>query len=277
MELAIKAVFPNTIHRWCKWHIFYKAKEHIGPNLFSKTSDFKDKFHRVLNHIRTIDEFEGAWNSLIAEYDLHSNTWLQDVWDKRDRWAPPYFKDFFFAKMTTTQRSECMNHVLKAYVSPSSTMHNFVKQYDKFIADRIAAEDKLEFDTSKVHLYYNTNIPFPFLNEIHYHTSCRCHFSYSQDARQPRCGSPIERKAAKVYTDTMFAKFSDQVYMSASYFVQEIRDDGTYITVHMDCDTRENWSKLEFPVHVNEDEEEYRCICRLFEHMGILCSHIIRV
>ena len=53
--------------------------------------------------------------------------------------------------MTTTQRSECMNHVLKAYVSPSSTMHNFVKQYDKFIADRIAAEDKLEFDTSKVH------------------------------------------------------------------------------------------------------------------------------
>ncbi|KAE8768895.1 hypothetical protein D1007_59575 [Hordeum vulgare] len=75
-----------------------------------------------------------------------------------------------------------MNHVLKAYVSPSSTMHNFVKQYDKFIADRIAAEDKLQFDTSK-------------------------------DSRQPRSGSPIERKAAKVYTDAMFAKFSDQVMM----------------------------------------------------------------
>ena len=75
----------------------------------------------------------------------------------------------------------------------------------------------------------------------------------------------------------MFAKFSDQVYMSASYFVQEIIEDGTYINVHMECDTRENWSKLEFLVHVNKDEEEYRCICRLFEHMGILCSHIIRV
>lgn len=112
---------------------------------------------------------------------------------------------------------------------------------------------------------------------IHYHSSCCCHFSYSQDARQPRSGSPIERKAAKVYTDAMFAKFSDQVYMSASYLVQEITADGTYITVHMDCDTRENWSKLEFPVHVNKDEEEYRCICRLFEHMGILCPHIIRV
>lgn len=151
MELAIQAVFPNTVHRWCKWHVFNKAKENIGPHLYSKTSDFKDKFHRVLNHTRTVDEFEGAWNSLIAEYDLQSNTWLQDAWDKRHRWAPPYFKDFFFAKMTTTQRSECMNHVLKAYVSPSSTMHNFVKQYDKFIADRIAAEDKLQFDTSKVY------------------------------------------------------------------------------------------------------------------------------
>lgn len=65
--------------------------------------------------------------------------------------------------------------------------------------------------------------------------------------------------------------------MSASYIIQEIRDDGTYVTVHMDVETRESWSKLVFPVNVNKEQDEYSCICKLFEHMGILCSHIIKV
>ncbi|KAM0912865.1 hypothetical protein ACQ4PT_012524 [Festuca glaucescens] len=245
MENAIKEVLPNTVHQWCKWHVFNTSKEHLGTT-YSNHPEFKDKFHKVLNHARTIDEFEDAWRSIIEEYDLHDNTYLQKVYDDRNRWASPYFKYCFFAKMTTTQRSECMNHVLKGYVSPSSTMHNFVIQYDKFIADRIEAEDNMEFATSKGN-------------------------------RRPRSGSPIERKAATVYTDSMFAKFSDQVYMSAAYNIQEIRDDGTYVTVHMDVENRERWSKLVFPVHVNKEKDEFKCICKLFEHMGILCCHILKV
>ncbi|KAM0872854.1 hypothetical protein ACQ4PT_038449 [Festuca glaucescens] len=245
MENAIKEVLPNTVHQWCKWHVFNTSKEHLGTT-YSNHPEFKDKFHKVLNHARTIDEFEDAWRSIIEEYDLHDNTYLQKVYDDRNRWASPYFKSCFFAKMTTTQRSECMNHVLKGYVSPSSTMHNFVIQYDKFIADRIEAEDNMEFATSKGN-------------------------------RRPRSGSPIERKAATVYTDSMFSKFSDQVYMSAAYNIQEIRDDGTYVTVHMDVENRERWSKLVFPVHVNKEKDEFKCICKLFEHMGILCCHILKV
>jgi hypothetical protein len=65
--------------------------------------------------------------------------------------------------------------------------------------------------------------------------------------------------------------------MSASYNIQEIRDDDTYITVHMDVETRERWSKLVFPVHVDKEKDEYKCVCKLYEHMGILCSHILKV
>ncbi|KAE8816950.1 hypothetical protein D1007_05502 [Hordeum vulgare] len=123
---------------------------------------------------------------------------------------------------------------------------------------------QLQHSSGQSHMQFTTNIPGA--NNMHAKTSTSMRTPGSHgslnlnrsDARQPRSGSPIERKAAKVYTDAMFAKFSDQVYMSASYLVQEITADGTYITVHMDCDTRENWSKLEFPVHVNKDEEEYR-------------------
>lgn len=75
----------------------------------------------------------------------------------------------------------------------------------------------------------------------------------------------------------MFEKFSDQVYMSSSYIIEKIEDDGTYVLVHADSEARESWSKLSFKVQVDKDEEDYKCVCKLFEHMGILCCHVIKV
>lgn len=153
MENAIREVCPESAHRWCKWHILRKTKDSLGCKLYSKRSSFKEKFHAVLNHTTTFEEFESAWSALIDEYSLQENTFLQKIFDDRKHWASPYFRELFFAKMSTTQQSESMNHVLKTYVSATSTMHNFVLQYDKFINDRIAAEDKAEFETNRVRYY----------------------------------------------------------------------------------------------------------------------------
>jgi hypothetical protein len=51
----------------------------------------------------------------------------------------------FFAKMSTTQCSESMNHVLKKYVKPSSSINGFAKRYKNFFYDRIQAENTEEF------------------------------------------------------------------------------------------------------------------------------------
>ncbi|PNT71052.1 hypothetical protein BRADI_2g22227v3, partial [Brachypodium distachyon] len=140
MEVAIERVFTETTHRWCKWHVLKMAKERLG-SVYTKYSTFKAEFHKLINYSITVPEFEAAWEELLQKYDLKDHHFLTPIYESRHRWAKPYFTAVFCAKMTSTQRSESANHMLKGYVPPGAPMHLFVKQYNKLLADRISKED----------------------------------------------------------------------------------------------------------------------------------------
>lgn len=149
MRAAISHVLPKTRHRWCKWHVLRKAKESLG-SLYSKNSRFKWSLHELLDEIVSIPEFESTWAMLVEEYGLEDNEFLQRAYDNRAMWAKPYFTNTFCTGMTSTQRSESANHLLKMYISRGAPMHLFVSQYNRMIIDREAEEAREHHATKQV-------------------------------------------------------------------------------------------------------------------------------
>lgn len=130
MEVAILAEWPSTAHRWCKWHVLRRVRECVGKK-YTEDKEFRDRFHKMLNEMLTIEEFEVAWSQLLEEYNLKKNPFLEQIYDTRKKWVKSFFKDIFCAKQTSTQRSESANHMVKGLVPPGCSINHFVRQYAK--------------------------------------------------------------------------------------------------------------------------------------------------
>ena len=149
MKTTIATELPTSRHRWCKWHVLKKAKESLG-GIYSKNSAFKKQLHELVDEKVSILEFETRWAQLVEDHGLRENEFLDRAYSNREMWAKPYFTETFCAGMTSTQRSESANHLLKTYIPRSAPMHLFVSQYNRMIADREVDEGKEEHATKQV-------------------------------------------------------------------------------------------------------------------------------
>ncbi|XP_020155483.1 protein FAR1-RELATED SEQUENCE 5-like [Aegilops tauschii subsp. strangulata] len=114
-----------------RWHIMKKYREHLAY-LYNLHEDFKDEFTSILNWSLMPTEFEAAWKGLMDKYNLHDDATMVAMWNERERWISAYFKEIFCAKMTSTQRSESMNYVIKKnFISERQNLHRFVSQKEQ--------------------------------------------------------------------------------------------------------------------------------------------------
>ncbi|XP_048531643.1 protein FAR1-RELATED SEQUENCE 5-like isoform X2 [Triticum urartu] len=245
MELAIEVELPNTVHRWCKWHVLKKANESMGV-LWSKNSNFKMEFHKLVHHMITEEEFGAGWQDMLEKYNLRKHPFLTQIYEVQHKWAKPYFRGVFCAKMNSTQRSESANHLLKGYVPSGCPMHLFLKQFEKLQFDRESEESFQEKSTLLSGVSLRLNLP-------------------------------IERHASKVYTRAMFEKFDEELYKCGTHVLDEIVPRKIYKSTHIDAAAREKWSKVEFKIEVNDDESFFSCECGTFEHSGLVCCHALQV
>lgn len=152
MEVAILVEWPKAVHRWCKWHVLRRARECVGAN-YTQNKEFRDRFHKMLNEMLTIEEFEAAWDALLKDYNLEKNPFLIQIYETREKWVKSYFKGVFCAKQTSTQRSESANHMVKGLVPPGCSINHFVRQYAKLQHTIDDAENYEEKRTKLVSMY----------------------------------------------------------------------------------------------------------------------------
>lgn len=88
------------MHRCCQWHIMRKARKHLGI-LYSTKEGFKKELISCINDSITIKEFESRWAMMIEKYELYNTNHLNVMWNSWHQWVPIYFKEVFFAEMST--------------------------------------------------------------------------------------------------------------------------------------------------------------------------------
>ncbi|OAY72836.1 Protein FAR1-RELATED SEQUENCE 5, partial [Ananas comosus] len=190
-------------------------------------------------------KFESRWESMLRKYNLHDINYLQVLWKNRHQWAPVYFRDIFFANMSTSQRSEGMNALLKILLDSHTSIYKFVIQFEKIVASR----------------YENENLQ---------------EFKMKDGQASLWTFNPIEEQARDVYTKNVFMDFRDQLKASTGYRITQM-ENNTYKVCTIQNPSKPYQHMYSYVVSVHEDNEKVSCNCKMFNYAGILCAHALTV
>ena len=142
MKEAIRIVFNKTQHRNCRWHIT-RTWDYELEGLYKLHNDnnLKEKLQSLINYPLGPTQFEVEWNKLVDECGIREHPAIVALWQKRKRWIATYFKGMYCGRMTSTQRSESQNRVLKdGYVNNVTSLHIFAKR----VLDSIQHTDHMD-------------------------------------------------------------------------------------------------------------------------------------
>ncbi|XP_021727161.1 protein FAR-RED IMPAIRED RESPONSE 1-like [Chenopodium quinoa] len=135
MRRPLVEVMPNTVHRWCIWHIMSKIPEKLGK--CARYQEFVNPLKELVYESFDPGEFQTRWVEFIAEYKLEDNEGLQSLHKESHMWVPAYVKEFFWAVMKTTQRVESINRFFDGYVNRKTKLHEFPQKYCMALDQRV--------------------------------------------------------------------------------------------------------------------------------------------
>ncbi|XP_073126798.1 protein FAR1-RELATED SEQUENCE 5-like [Henckelia pumila] len=169
MTKAIAQVFPQTVHRYCLWHILNKFPDKIDPVSFR---DHYQSIKNVITNSTTPAEFEKSWEEVIKRTKLEKNDWLSLMYEIRHKWVPTYFNHVFSAGMSSSQRSESSHSFFKRHVSKKNSLMDFIirfnralkhQRHNELVADHIDINEhpkiktKWPMETQMVKVYTKKN------------------------------------------------------------------------------------------------------------------------
>lgn len=242
---AVKKVFPNTRHRFCR-----RFGKDIARQEVLLKAQYGDEFSTYFDNwyqANTVTKCEERWEALRKKYDIDETTedWLPKMYKLRAHWVDAYLNDGFWAGMATKQRGETIGSFFDGFISPETQLDSFVCQYDKAIEVRRASEsqqDSVTLDTEP--------------------TMCSSH--------------PMEKQAGKTYTRKIFRIFQKEFNEGLSLFHEKVLKEGAkaIYLVGYSQEERDNWEEVTCDQF---GELKIKCTCAMFEMDGIFCRHILHI
>ncbi|CAG8592951.1 13552_t:CDS:2, partial [Racocetra fulgida] len=101
----------GTKHHLCQWHLIKNVMKNLSSKLNMNWSTFIKDFYKCLGEIDVLN-FLSQWNMLKISYPL-AVTYLSYMEKTKEKWAACFNNDIFMADMTTTQRGESINNMMK--------------------------------------------------------------------------------------------------------------------------------------------------------------------
>ncbi|XP_073138394.1 protein FAR1-RELATED SEQUENCE 3-like [Henckelia pumila] len=84
MKKPLQEVMPEIFHGLCTWNLMQNGIKHLG-NLMKDGSHFLTNFKRCMYGIDDETQFEEAWSVLLAQYNVHENTWFQSTYNIKEK------------------------------------------------------------------------------------------------------------------------------------------------------------------------------------------------
>ncbi|XP_028803394.1 protein FAR1-RELATED SEQUENCE 5-like [Neltuma alba] len=241
MAKAIAKVFPESYHRLCAWHLSQNACKHIN-HVYKKSDSFASDFKGCICDFEYEDDFLNAWESMLDKYDLRQNKWLQDLFEKREKWASVYGRHAFCAGATITQLSESFNGRLRGYMKPTLNVLGFFRNFERLIEDMRYKELEENYEMSQAMPPLNLDVL-------------------------------LLKNARESYTRAIFLRVKKEYEKSCNILFKECNQVSKIFEYKVCVMGDMGDHKVTF----NSEDETVECSCKKYEFVGILCCHALRV
>lgn len=247
MQSAIAEVFPRAHHRLSLSYVMQSICEKV--TVLQESEAFLTLLDSTVYDIPRVEEFEMAWEEIMRRFGIKDQEWLQALYETRERWAPVYSKDTFFAGQNGFHRGNSKSLFFDGDVLQQTSLKEFLLAYESFLQQKKQKELLDDLESRDLSAMLKTS-------------------------------SHYELQLSKLYTKAIFTKFQDEVVMMSSCLgVTQVHASGpivTYLVKERDGD-----GDLEdvrhFEVIYDKAGTEVRCICSCFNFKGYLCRHALCV
>lgn len=227
-------MFPKASHRLCCWHLARNAQTNVN------NTEFTRDFRQCMLNAYSEEEFERKWKLMVDKHEAVLNEWVCKMYDDRHMWAEVFLRGKFFGGMRSTQRWEGMNAYLNHYVNRRLRLIDFVKQMDRLMDRQMEGEGKDDFDSFEGHPVLITHLKM------------------------------YEKQVAEKYTKAMFRLVRDELDKEGMLTIVICGRDVVSTTYKV---RQFGVSAREVQVVIDEATKTIYCGCKLFESIGIPCSH----